>query len=52
MTLLIACILIYNFDMPAGWYLAALAIWAIKLWAYDRIVKANVKAASCRYPAN
>lgn len=49
MTLLIACLLIYNFQMSAWWYLVAIAVWIVKLIALDRIIRDNVKAASCHY---
>jgi len=31
MTLLIACILIYNFHMNPAWYVAAVAVWWLHL---------------------
>ena len=49
MTLFIACLLIYNFNLSAWWYAIAIVIWILKLFALDRIVKDNVRAASCRY---
>lgn len=51
MTLLIACILIYHFDMSGGWYVASAVLWVVQLIAVDKVIRDNVKAASCRYSA-
>ena len=34
MTLFIAYILIHNFQMGTGWYLAAFAVWVLHLMAH------------------
>jgi hypothetical protein len=31
MTLLIACLLIYNYNMPWWWYIVAVVIWGVHL---------------------
>lgn len=52
MTLFIACLLIYNFNLSAWWYAVAAGIWALKLFALDKITRDNVRAASCHYNSN
>ena len=44
MTLLIACLLIYNFNLSGWMYVAAVAIWALTAWMLDVTVKSNVNA--------
>ena len=42
MTLFIACLLIYHFDMNWWWYLVAAAIWIGKWRALENAVQHNV----------
>jgi len=44
MSLLIACLLIYNFQMPAWWYAVAVVVSVLKWIAYDKIIKSNVES--------
>jgi len=44
MTLLIACILIYHFDMSPWWYAFAGLLWTLRAWAIDAAIKSNVAA--------
>jgi len=44
MTLLIACMLIYHFDMSSWWYVAAGAIWLFRL-AVLKYALSDVSAA-------
>jgi hypothetical protein len=44
MTLLIACLLIYHFDMSAWWYAVAAGTWGIRAWAIDKAIRSNVSA--------
>jgi len=43
MTLLIACLLIYNFKMAWWWYAIAAGIWAIKMTLIDEAIKRNAR---------
>jgi len=52
MTLFIACLLIYNFHMDPWWYGIAAGLWILQALYMDRVVRDNVKAASCRYTSN
>lgn len=53
MTLLIACLLIYHFDMAGCWYAVAAGIWLLELKSWDTIIQSNVAhirtTTACRY---
>lgn len=44
MTLLIACLLIYHFNLPAWWYAFAAGTWVVRAWAIDFAIRRNVSA--------
>ena len=44
MTLFIACLLIYNFNMSAWWYAVAAGIWVFRAWAIDKAIRSNISA--------
>jgi len=49
MTLFIACLLIYNFHMEPWWYGVAVVLWVVRYVVMDKVIRDNIKAASCRY---
>lgn len=52
MTLFIACLLIYNFHMEPWWYWVSVGLWVVRALAMDKVLRDNIKAASCRYISN
>lgn len=56
MTLFIAGLLIYNFNMDWWWYGIAMAIWGYKQYAFDDMIKRNfgivIERCSCRYTSS
>jgi len=56
MTLFIASLLIYHFNMPFWWYAIAAAIWGYKQYHMHESIKRNlglvIEHSSCRYKSN